>query len=240
MRNKIYNFTFLLLSLFAVLNCQSSIVISSNRRNNIQTNNTDNIRANNTNNNIRTNNIVANNTRTNNTRTNNIATNQIQTNIMPAIQITYQYQLTERGKVLIVPETILFGQNSERVSPNRYGRTIIYVSSLLGLTNIMNIIVEGHIDSSGKESTNSLFYNLSKTNDILYLYDVRMDYDLSYLRAKTVSSYLTNVMRTKLIDIGVQDLINPYEEDALNRRVEFIIIENLNDINIYNNYFRNN
>ena len=42
------------------------------------------------------------------------------------------------------------------------------------------------------------------------------------------------------LDIGVQNLINPYEDDALNRRVEFIIIENSNDINIYNNYFRNN
>lgn len=224
MRNKIYNFMFLSLSLIMVLNCQSSIVISSNSRNNIQTNN-----------NIRTNTTAA-----NNTRTNNIATNQIQTNIKPAIQITYQYQLTERGKVLIVPETILFGQNSERVNPDRYGKTIIYVSSLLGLENIMNIIVEGHIDSSGKESTNALFYNLSRTNDILYLYDGRTDYDLSYLRAKTVSSYLTNAMKTKLIDIGVQNLINPYREDALNRRVEFIIIENSNDINIYNNYFRNN
>ena len=104
----------------------------------------------------------------------------------------------------------------------------------------MNIIVEGHIDNSGRERTNALFYNLSKTNDILYLYNERSDYDLSYLRAKTVSSYLTNVMKTKLIDIGVQNLINPYEDDALNRRVEFIIIENSNDINIYNNYFRNN
>lgn len=218
MRDKIYNFIFLLLSLIMVLNCQSSIVIYSKSRNNIQTNNT-----------------VA-----NNTRTNNIITNQIQTNTAPAIRITYQYQLTERGKVLIVPQTILFGQNSEKISPDRYGRTIVYVSSLLGLTNIMNIIVEGHIDSSGKESTNALFYNLSRTNDILYLYDGKTDYDLSYMRAKTVSSYLTNAMKTKLIDVGVQNLINPYEEDALNRRVEFIIIENLSDINIYNNYFRNN
>ena len=47
-------------------------------------------------------------------------------------------------------------------------------------------------------------------------------------------------MKTKLIDVGVQNLVNPYESDALNRRVEFIIIENSSDINIYNNYFRNN
>ena len=226
MRNKIYNLLFLLFLLIIVLNCQSSIVISRNNRgnNNIQTNN-----------NIRTNNMS-----TNDNITNNITTNQIQTNIEPPIQIAYQYQLTERGKVLIVPENILFEQNGSRVNTDRYGRTIIYVSSLLGVTNIINIIVEGHIDRSGRESTNALFYNLSKTNDILYLYNGRSDYDLSYLRAKTVSSYLTNVMKTKLIDIGVQNLINPYEDDALNRRVEFIIIENSNDINIYNNYFRNN
>ncbi|TKZ35539.1 hypothetical protein [Brachyspira catarrhinii] len=225
MRNKIYNLLFLLFSLIIALNCQSSIVISSNSQRNNRNNS----------NNIQTNNI-----RTNNTATNNITTNQIQTNTASTIQIAYQYQLTERGKVLIVPENILFEQNGSRVNTDRYGRTIIYVSSLLGVTNIMNIIVEGHIDSSGRERTNALFYNLSKTNDILYLYNERSDYDLSYLRAKTVSSYLTNVMKTKLIDIGVQNLINPYEDDALNRRVEFIIIENSNDINIYNNYFRNN
>ena len=55
-----------------------------------------------------------------------------------------------------------------------------------------------------------------------------------------VSSYLTNAMKIKLINIGVQNLINPYDIDALNRRVEFIIIENSSDIDIYNNYFRNN
>ena len=105
----------------------------------------------------------------------------------------------------------------------------------------MNIIVEGHTDGSGRETTNPSFYNLSRTNDILYLYENRgNESDLSYLRARAVSSYLTNVMRTKLINIGVQNLINPYDDDALNRRVEFIIIENSNDINIYNNYFRNN
>ena len=86
-----------------------------------------------------------------------------------------------------------------------------------------------------------LFRSLRRTNDILYLYENRgNESDLSYLRARAVSSYLTNVMRTKLINIGVQNLINPYDNDALNRRVEFIIIENSNDINIYNNYFRNN
>ena len=47
-------------------------------------------------------------------------------------------------------------------------------------------------------------------------------------------------MKIKLINIGVQNLINPYDIDALNRRVEFIIIENSSDIDIYNNYFRNN
>ena len=223
MRDKIYSLLFLLFSLIIVLNCQSSVVIySKNQRNEREERNT-------------------NNTERNNTRTNNILTNQIQTNIAPTIQITYQYQLTARGKVLIIPENILFEQNSDRVNANRYGRTIIYVSSLLGLTNIMNIIVEGHTDGSGRETTNPSFYNLSRTNDILYLYENRgNESDLSYLRARAVSSYLTNVMRTKLINIGVQNLINLYDDDALNRRVEFIIIENSNDINIYNNYFRNN
>ena len=226
MRDRYYNLIFLSLSLIMVLNCQSSVVIySKNQKNDRENNN-------------QTNSIRANNRATNN---NNIATNRTQTNTAPTIQIAYQYQLTERGKVLIVPENILFEQNVSKVNTDRYGRTIIYVSSLLGVTNIMNIIVEGHTDSSGRERTNVLSYNLNRTNDILYLYENRgNESDLSYLRAKAVSSYLTNVMREKLIEIGVQNLINPYEDDALNRRVEFIIIENSNDINIYNNYFRNN
>lgn len=226
MKLKIHNFIILFFLIIMIITCQSSIVISNNRRNDKINNAATN--------NIRTN-IIA-----NNTRTNNIATNQAQKNIQPQIQIAYQYRLTERGKILIVPENILFEQNSSKVNVNRYEKTIIYVSSLLGLTNIMNIIVEGHTDNSRRENVDNSFYNLSRTNDILYLYNGRSDYDLSYLRAKTVSSYLTNVMKTKLIDIGVQNLINPYEDDALNRRVEFIIIENSNDINIYNNYFRNN
>jgi len=92
-------------------------------------------------------------------------------NIQPQIQIAYQYRLTERGKILIVPENILFEQNSSKVNVNRYEKTIIYVSSLLGLTNIMNIIVEGHTDNSRRENVDNSSYNLSRTNDILYLYD---------------------------------------------------------------------
>lgn len=227
MKLKIHNFIILFFLIIMIITCQSSIVISRNNRgnNNIQTNN-----------NIRTNNMS-----TNDNITNNITTNQIQTNIEPPIQIAYQYRLTERGKILIVPENILFEQNSSKVNVNRYEKTIIYVSSLLGLTNIMNIIVEGHTDNSRRENVDNSFYNLSRTNDILYLYDSKKnETDLSYLRAVAVSSYLTNAMKIKLINIGVQNLINPYDTDALNRRVEFIIIENSSDIDIYNNYFRNN
>ena len=224
MRYKIYSLLFLLFSLIIVLNCQSSVVIySKNQKKDRENNQTNNA-----------------NTRINDRATNTTRTNQIQTNIAPTIQITYQYQLTARGKVLIVPENILFEQNSSRFNADRYGRTIIYVSSLLGVTNIMNIIVEGHTDNSGRETINPSSYNLNRTNDILYLYERGNESDLSYLRATAVSSYLTNAMRNKLMNIGIQNLINPYEDDALNRRVEFIIIENSNDINIYNNYFRNN
>ena len=227
MKLKIHNFIILFFLIIMIITCQSSIVISNNRRNDKINNAATN--------NIRTN-IIA-----NNTRTNNIATNQAQKNIQPQIQIAYQYRLTARGKILIVPENILFEQNSSKVNVNRYEKTIIYVSSLLGLTNIMNIIVEGHTDNSRRENVDNSFYNLSRTNDILYLYDSKKnETDLSYLRAVAVSSYLTNAMKIKLINIGVQNLINPYDTDALNRRVEFIIIENSSDIDIYNNYFRNN
>lgn len=215
MKYKIYNFVFLSLLLITILTCQSSIIIYSKNQRNDRVNR--------------------------NNQTNNILNNRVQTNVASTIQIAYQYQLTERGKVLIVPENILFEQNSSRVNADRYGRTIIYVSSLLGLTNIINIIVEGHTDNSGRETTSSQSYNSDRNNDILYLYENRgNESDLSYLRATAVSSYLTNAMRNKLMNIGVQNLINPYDDDVLNRRVEFIIIENSNDINIYNNYFRNN
>ena len=117
MKLKIHNFIILFFLIIMIITCQSSIVISNNRRNDKINNAATN--------NIRTN-IIA-----NNTRTNNIATNQAQKNIQPQIQIAYQYRLTERGKILIVPENILFEQNSSKVNVNRYEKTIIYVSSLL-------------------------------------------------------------------------------------------------------------
>ena len=71
----------------------------------------------------------------------------------------YEYIMTERGKLLVVPDAILFTSNSSYLDLNRYNDTINYVSSLSQNTNIMSIIIEGHIsDNENMFLENRIFY----------------------------------------------------------------------------------
>ena len=105
-------------------------------------------------------------------------------------------------------------------------------------------------------------YNLSPTNNILYLYDRNNEADLSYLRSLAVGDLLSDddkklkaIGLQNLIDygtreqnrrdddkklkaIGLQNLID-YGTREQNRRVEFVIIENSNDMYVYTNYIYN-
>ncbi|WIH82768.1 hypothetical protein NEI00_07085 [Brachyspira pilosicoli] len=161
-------------------------------------------------------------------------TNEITTNT----NSVYYVQNTKRGKLLILKDPILFDSNSSIVNTNKYAETLDYLSLVLKSTNILNIYIEGHIDSSEVRYMNkNTVYNLSTTNNILYLYDRNNEVDLSYLRSLAVGDLLTD-NDNKLKAIGLQNLID-YGTPEQNRRVEFVIIENSNDMYMYTNYIYN-
>ncbi|MDO6993087.1 hypothetical protein Q5M87_03590 [Brachyspira innocens] len=147
-------------------------------------------------------------------------------------EIKYKYKLTERGKVLIVPKDILFDFNSSSLDLKKYLKTLKYVGDVTTSTNIMDIIIEGHssIDEI-KRITNGY-----DKKDILFLYNRRNIDELSYQRSYNVFLSITNGDTSKLTNYGLQDLLNEYKDVKKNRRVEFILIENTNDMNIYTNY----
>lgn len=209
---------FILLSLLILIGCQSAVIIS----NNSDDKNLNNINnANYTNNNVKYTNI-----------TNDAISNDSQNNV-------YYVQNTQRGKVLILKEPIFFDSNSSIVNTNKYAETLDYLSLILKSTNVLNIYIEGHIDSSEVRYMNkNTVYNLSPTNNILYLYDrYNNEFDLSYLRSLAVEDLLIND-NDKLKSIGLQNLID-YGDAQKNRRVEFVIIENSNDMYVYTNYLYN-
>lgn len=209
---------FILLSLLFFIGCQSAVIISSN---------SDNENLNNKNNTDAINNgqfiYVTNDVITN--------TNNFENNV-------FYVQNTKRGKLLILKEPIFFDSNSSVVNTNIYASTLDYLSLVLKSTNILSIYIEGHIDSSEVRYMNkNTVYNLSPTNNILYLYDRNNEADLSYLRSLAVADSLTDNDK-KLKIIGLQNLID-YGTREQNRRVEFVIIENSNDMYMYTNYIFN-
>ncbi|OEJ15291.1 hypothetical protein BFL38_13390 [Brachyspira hampsonii] len=150
-------------------------------------------------------------------------------------KITYKYKLTERGKVLVVPNNILFDFNSNEVNIEKYLKTLNYVGDVTALTNIMNIIIEGHASKDeDKKPTNGY-----DRKDILFLYNRKNIDDLSYKRSYNVYLDITNGQSSKLTNNGLQDLLNEYRDIKKNRRVEFIVIENSNDMYVYTNYIYN-
>ena len=153
---------FILLSLLILIGCQSAVIIS----NNSDDKNLNNINnANYTNNNVKYTNI-----------TNDAISNDSQNNV-------YYVQNTQRGKVLILKEPIFFDSNSSIVNTNKYAETLDYLSLILKSTNVLNIYIEGHIDSSEVRYMNkNTVYNLSPTNNILYLYDrYNNEFDLRFI-----------------------------------------------------------
>ena len=209
---------FILLSLLFFIGCQSAVIISSN---------SDNENLNNKNNTDAINNgqfiYVTNDVITN--------TNNFENNV-------FYVQNTKRGKLLILKNPILFDSNSSIVNTNVYAETLDYIDLVLKSTNILSIYIEGHIDSSEIRYMNkNTVYNLSTTNNILYLYDRNNEADLSYLRSLAVADSLTDNDK-KLKTIGLQNLID-YGTKEQNRRVEFVMIENSNDMYMYTNYICN-
>ena len=156
--------------------------------------------------------------------------------------VKYQYRLSQRGKILIVPQTILFDEDSDVVNTTKYETTLSYVSSLMNNPKIISIIIEGHIGNNESPMLKSLSYQANKTNNVLYLYNYPTQdrVDLSDIRAKNVEKYIKENIDPpylgKIRVLSLQDLISPYFDDSKNRRVEFIVIENDNDLKKYLKY----
>ncbi|WP_297300522.1 hypothetical protein [uncultured Brachyspira sp.] len=149
--------------------------------------------------------------------------------------IKYKYKLTERGKVLKTPQKILFDYDNSTVDLKKYFKTFKYVGDVTTSTNIIGIIIEGHMSSDeNKKPTNGY-----GKKDILFLYNRRDMEDLSYQRSYNVFLSITNGTLNKLTNYGLQDLLSEYKDIKENRRVEFILIENSNDMYIYTNYINN-
>lgn len=148
-------------------------------------------------------------------------------------KIKYKYKLTERGKVLIVPKDILFDFNSSSLDLEKYFKTLKYVGDVTSSTNIIDIIIEGH---SSSDEIKKRITNIYGKKDILFLYNRRNLDELSYQRSYNVFLSITNGDTSKLTNYGLYDLVNEYKDIKKNRRVEFILIENTNDMNIYTNY----
>ncbi len=150
-------------------------------------------------------------------------------------EVRYKYKMTDRGKVLVVPTNILFDFNSSELDVRKYLKTLKYVGDVSGSTNIMNIIIEGHMSSDEeKKPTNGY-----DRKDILFLYNRRNMDDLSYMRSYNVYLAITNGSLNKLTNYGLQDLLSEYKDARKNRRAEFILIENSNDMYVYTNYINN-
>ena len=96
-----------------------------------------------------------------------------------------------------------------------------------------DIIIEGHISSNENAS---LEYG---KDDILILYNKKEAEDLSYKRCESVYLNMKTTDLYKFTNYALQDLLNIYTNDEENRRVDFILIENSNDMNIYTNYINN-
>ncbi|AEM21294.1 hypothetical protein Bint_0665 [Brachyspira intermedia PWS/A] len=150
-------------------------------------------------------------------------------------EIKYKYKMTERGKVLIVPKNILFQFNSGELDLNKYLKTVKYVGDVSTSTNIMMIIIEGHISTNEYKKTTNGY----DRKDILFLYNRKNIDELSYKRSYNVYLAVTNGIVSKLTNYGLQDLLSEYKKIEENRRVEFILIENTNDMNVYTNYINN-
>lgn len=147
-------------------------------------------------------------------------------------EIKYKYKLTDRGKVLIVPKNIIFDFTNSNADINKYNKTIEYIENLTSNTNIIQVIIEGHIDNN----ENMMQSNTYTKKDILFLYNRKNIDDLSYKRSRNVYLAITNGKKEKLTNYGLRNLINEYKDNDKNRRAEFIIIENTNDLYVYSNY----
>ena len=128
---------------------------------------------------------------------------------------------TDRGKVLVIDPSIIHFYKEKTTMYEGYEDTFSLAKEVLDMNPSVDIILEGHASKPGKA----------------YLYN----YNLSVDRSKTSLNYLESmgVNTNRLTVKGLGEGLTEYNTATKNRRLEFIIIEDKNDLNTYQNYIKN-
>ena len=128
---------------------------------------------------------------------------------------------TERGKVLVINTTVVHFYNGKTTMYKGYDNIFALAKQVLDMNPNVTMILEGHASKPGQA----------------YPYN----YNLSVNRAKASLNYLKKieVSGDRLITEGVGERLPEYNTATKNRRLEFIIIEDKNDLNTYQNYIKN-
>jgi len=128
---------------------------------------------------------------------------------------------TERGKILVIDPSIIHFYHAKVMMYKGYENAFLLTEDVLDMNPSVNMILEGHTSNPG----NAYLYN----------------YNLSVNRAKASFNYLKNlgVNGNRLTVVGLGEGLPEYNTAAKNRRLEFVIIENQNDLNTYQNYIKN-
>lgn len=152
---------------------------------------------------------------------------------------TYSLENTDRGKTLINAKPVRFEFGDYKLNDALYDDSLENVISFLNDNPNSIIILEGHIDSSGKENYSTDYSFNNDLEDLVYLYrKEHSGLDLSTKRSQSVRNRLVELGadKNKLVIKGLGKSLPKYKKDDENRRVEFVVIENNDDMMKYNNY----
>ena len=128
---------------------------------------------------------------------------------------------TPRGKVLVITPKIVHFYNAETNMMSGYIKSFDVAKTILDMNPSIKMVLEGNANRLGEA----------------YPYN----YQLSVRRADASLNYLINlgVDKKRLITSALGEGLPEYPTLEENRRLEFIIIENENDLIKYNNFVKN-
>ena len=162
---------------------------------------------------------------------------------VPKVNYSYEDDLLDPGSLTVRPirvSSIDFGLHIDETSG-------VSVNDDL-LTNLEAIGANVRIsEENGKYFLNyTAYYNRSELANALGLTSgsnvqnvieaIQLDVQYNLIYQYSTEITLTKRNLNKFTNYGLQDLLSEYKDIEKNRRVEFILIENSNDMNIYTNY----
>ena len=128
---------------------------------------------------------------------------------------------TERGEILVIDLSLVYFYNEKTTMYKGYEDIFSLTKEVLDMNPSVNIILEGHASKPGKA----------------YPYN----YNLSENRAKASLTYLESIAVNpdRLTTRGLGEGLPEYDTENKNRRLEFVIIKNQDDLNTYEDYVKN-